>query len=129
MAAPTILIIEDQEDIASLTALILRDEGYHVLIAGSGEEGLRLLAEITIDLLLLDIMLPGIDGWEVCRRIRAYAHLAPFPIYAFTVRTAKTDENRPEGAYLDGVIAKPFFREELITAVQTALADHAGAKS
>jgi CheY-like chemotaxis protein len=75
-----------------------------------------------VDLLLLDIMLPGIDGWEVCRRIRATAALVTLPILLFTVRSADTDEDQPERTLVNGVIAKPFLRDHLIGAVQQMLA-------
>jgi DNA-binding response OmpR family regulator len=118
----TVLIIEDQDDIATLAALILRKEWYVPLVAGSGEEGLCMLETHPVDLLLLDIMLPGIDGWEVCRHIRADARLATLPILAFTVRTGRSDEIRPEVALINGTIAKPFHRADLVQAVQTTLA-------
>lgn len=119
---PTILIVEDQDDIAQLARLILQSEGYATAIADSGEEGLRQLDEAPADLVLLDVMLPGIDGWEVCRRIRTAPALARVPILLFTVRNARDDDHRPEFALADGLVTKPFARSELLEAVAATLA-------
>ena len=121
----TILVIEDHDDIATLTALMLKDAGYSVLVAGNGEEGLRLLEQHTVDLVILDIMLPGIDGWEVCRRLRTAAPTATLPILFFTVRSGKIDQHRVELRMVNGIIKKPFNRETLLGKVQAALAPHA----
>lgn len=119
----TILVIEDQDDIAALARLILQGAGYTVLLAGSGEAGLRLLEEQQpVDLLLLDIMLPGIDGWEVCRRIRASSTRAALPILLFTVRSAKSYDERPEYALVNGMITKPFDRQDLLAMVASCVA-------
>lgn len=116
-----VLIIEDQEDIAILVALILRGEDYTVLTAGCGMDGLRLLAEQTVDLVLLDLMLPDIDGWDVCRHMRATASLADIPILLFTVRRTQLDNDWPERAMVNGIINKPFEREALLAMVHATL--------
>jgi len=121
----TILIIEDQDDIAALVALILGGEGYTVITAPCGEEGLRQLAEQAVDLVLLDLMLPDIDGWDVCRHMRATAPLADIPILLFTVRRTQLDADWPERAMVNGIINKPFEREALLAMVQATLAEPA----
>lgn len=120
--AHTILVIEDQEDIAYLAQLILQGAGYIVLLAGSGEAGLRLLDEQPIDLLLLDLMLPGVDGWEVCRRIRATRTRSEFPIILFSVHSMTLDNSHPDYALANSMISKPFERMDLLTTVQACLA-------
>ncbi|MHB0934856.1 MAG: response regulator transcription factor [Armatimonadota bacterium] len=119
--AHTILIIEDQRDIAELVALILGGEGYGVLIAGCGEEGLRQLVEQAVDLVLLDLMLPDIDGWDICRHMRATESLADIPILLFTVRRTQLDGDWPGRAMVNGIINKPFEREALLAMVQQTL--------
>lgn len=117
----TILLIEDNDDIRELTELMLTGAGYTVLTAPSGEEGLALLADHDADLLILDIMLPGINGWTVCRQAREDPRTAALPILIFTVRSERMDEYRPERAMANGLLSKPFVREELLCQVAQLL--------
>ncbi|MHB0936807.1 MAG: response regulator [Armatimonadota bacterium] len=119
-----ILLIEDNDDIRALTHLVLERDGYSVLTAADGETGLRLLGQETVDLLLLDIMLPGMDGWEVCRRLRADPRSASLPVLLFTVRSEMIDQDSAEYGLTDGMVAKPFYRDELLDAVRHGLAGH-----
>lgn len=114
-----ILIVEDDPDIRMLTVLILKPAGYDVLEAGSGEDGLRLLDEHPVDLLIQDIMLPGINGWEVCRRLRADPKTATLPILIFTVRGKRHDLDAH--ALADGFVNKPFDSQDLLAAVQQCI--------
>lgn len=123
--AHTVLVVEDQYDIASLAALILQGEGYDVLTAATGEDGLRLMMERPVDLVLLDLMLPGIDGWEVCRCMRAEPSTADIPILLLTVRRVQMDGDWPERVLINGVINKPFERNDLVAMVRGALAERA----
>ena len=121
----TVLVVEDQQDIASLAALILQGEGYTVLTAATGEDGLRLLMEQPVDLVLLDLMLAGVDGWEVCRCMRAEPSTADIPILLFTVRRVQLDGDWPERVLINGVINKPFERDDLVTMVRGTLTGQA----
>ena len=117
--AKQILIIEDDADIRQLAVLMLQPAGYDVLEAGCGEDGLRLLAEHTVDLLIQDIMLPGINGWEVCRQLRADPKTATLPILLFTVRNSwQRDKNNTTQEMVNGFVNKPFQRDDLLTAVR-----------
>lgn len=116
-----ILVIEDDSDILTLTELILTGAGYTVLSADSGEEGWRMLQERAVDLLLLDIMLPGIDGWEVCRRLRADPGLAETPVLVFTVRSGRHERDRAACDLADVFLKKPFDRNGLLVAVAAGL--------
>lgn len=116
-----ILLIEDNDDIRELSYLLLERAGYTVFTAADGEMGLRLLAEKDIDLLLLDIMLPGMDGWEVCRRLRADPRSADLPVLIFTVRSEMIEPDSPEYALTDGMVPKPFYRDELLDAVRCGI--------
>ncbi|MGZ3583918.1 MAG: response regulator, partial [Ktedonobacterales bacterium] len=101
----TILVIEDEVSIARLVRLYLQEAGFRVLAAADGVAGLALHEREQPDLVVLDLMLPGLDGWEVCRRMRANART---PILMLTAR--RTEEDRIEGFDLgaDDYVTKPF---------------------
>jgi two-component system phosphate regulon response regulator PhoB len=116
-----LLIIEDDEDIQQLVSYNLLKSGFHVSCAGNGEDGLRLLKREKIDCVLLDIMLPGQNGIEICRQIRALAEFSTLPII---MMTAKREEDEiiaglEHGA--DDYITKPFSPKVLIARVNAAL--------
>ena len=113
-----ILIIEDEEGIIHLLNLYLRDAGYEVLVAKDGADGLALHARTHPDLVILDIMLPALDGFEVCRRIRAWSKT---PIMMLTARGDEDD--RIEGLDLgaDDYLVKPFSPRELVSRVRAIL--------
>ncbi|MDD4051273.1 MAG: response regulator transcription factor [candidate division Zixibacteria bacterium] len=110
-----ILVVEDEEHIAEGLALNLEAEGYEVVIAGDGHAGLDMWRQGTFDLIILDIMLPGKDGLEVCRTIRA--ETGRTPILFLTARDR--DEDRVAGfvAGGDDYLAKPFNLKELLLRV------------
>jgi DNA-binding response OmpR family regulator len=113
-----ILIIEDEEGIIHLLNLYLRDAGYEVVVAKDGADGLALHARTHPDLVILDIMLPALDGFEVCRRIRAWSKT---PIMMLTARGDEDD--RIEGLDLgaDDYLVKPFSPRELVSRVRAIL--------
>lgn len=114
-----ILIVEDEEHLAQGLAHNLQFEGYATTIAGNGAEGLRLAQSIHFDLVILDIMMPEVDGLEVCRRIRATGNRVP--ILFLTAKSS--DEDRLLGLKVgaDDYLAKPFLLEELILRIQGIL--------
>jgi two-component system response regulator ResD len=113
-----ILIIEDEEGIIHLINLYLKDAGYTVVIAKDGADGLALHAREHPDLVILDIMLPAIDGFEVCRRMRAWSKT---PILMLTARG--DEEDRINGLELgaDDYLVKPFSPRELVSRVRAIL--------
>ncbi|CAM3572224.1 response regulator transcription factor [Bordetella flabilis] len=114
-----ILIVEDDADIADLLRLHLRDEGYEVVHAAEGDGGLRLLEAGGWDLLVLDLMLPGVDGLEICRRARAMTRYTPI-----VITSARSSEvHRIIGLELgaDDYLAKPFSMLELVARVKALL--------
>lgn len=117
-AQQTILVIEDEASIARLVRLYLQGAGFRVLTATDGATGLALHDRELPDLVVLDLMLPGLDGWEVCRRIRAHART---PILMLTAR--RTEEDRIEGFELgaDDYVTKPFSPRELVSRVRAIL--------
>lgn len=114
----TILIIEDDSTLAAVLRYNLEREGYVCLVAGDGGSGLDLARRARPALVLLDVMLPGIDGIEVCRRIRATSTL---PIVMLTARTDEIDRVVGLEVGADDYIIKPFGMRELIARVRAAL--------
>ena len=115
---PTVLIVEDEEHLRATLAYNLRKAGYEVLVAASGPEAVLQFGATSPDLVLLDVMLPGYDGFEVCRRIR---HVSGAPILMLTARTDEIDAVVGLELGADDYIAKPFRMRELIARVAAAL--------
>lgn len=118
MTENKILIIEDEKQIARFIELELQHEGYVVEIQHDGREGLRAVEENVPDLILLDIMLPGINGMEVCRRIRQFSNV---PIIMLTARDETTDKVMGLDLGANDYITKPFVIEELLARIRAAL--------
>lgn len=113
-----ILVIEDEEKIARFIELELRHEGYEVVKAFDGRTGLCAALEEAFDLILLDIMLPGLNGLEVLRRIRKESQV---PVLMLTARDAVMDKVSGLDAGADDYITKPFAIEELLARIRVAL--------
>jgi len=122
----TIVVAEDDPSIADLLDLYLRDAGYRPLLAPTGERALELVAQHRPALVVIDVGLPGIDGFEVCRRIRLSN---PTPVLFVTARDAETD--RVHGLELGGddYVVKPFSPRELVARVRAVLRRGAPAPS
>lgn len=84
MTARKVLIVEDNQNLLDLLAMVLNDMGHEVLRAQDGKEGLRLIEESNLDLGLIDVSLPGIDGVEIVKRVRSSPHLRDIPLIAMT---------------------------------------------
>ena len=113
-----ILLVEDEPNIARFVELELTHEGYEVVKAEDGREGLRLAEAGGFDLVLLDIMLPGLNGLEVLRRLRKSSQL---PVIMLTARDAVMDKVTGLDMGADDYITKPFSIEELLARIRTAL--------
>ncbi|WP_052890900.1 response regulator transcription factor [Thermogemmatispora carboxidivorans] len=116
--AQKILIIEDEEGIIHLLNLYLKDAGYSVVAAHDAADGLALHAREKPDLVILDIMLPGLDGFEVCRRIRSWSST---PILILTARGDEDDRIRGLDLGADDYLVKPFSPRELVSRVRAIL--------
>src|SRR5579872_5010992 len=116
-----ILVVEDNDVNYSLVAFILGKQGLQVRRAATGEEALRQAAEDEPDLILMDIQLPGIDGLEVTRRLRARPATRAIPIVALTAFAMVGDDERALAAGCDGYIAKPVSPRILLDTVQRFL--------
>lgn len=116
-----ILIIEDHEENRRLLRDLFTSVGYEVVEAVTGEEGLTLLERAVPDIILLDIQLSGIDGYEVARRIRANSVLRHMPIIAVTSYALSGDEIRALEAGYDGYVTKPFDPADLLAKIREFL--------
>lgn len=116
-----ILTVEDEEDIRELLLHALRKEGFTALGAADGEEGLRLAGEHRPDLIVLDLMLPGMNGMAVCRRIRRDPLLKTTPILMLTARSEENDMVSGLEAGADDYIAKPFSNRVLLARIRSLL--------
>lgn len=114
-----ILVVDDDVKITSFLRRSLVLEGFAVTTANSGAEALRHVAQEAPDLMILDIMMPGIDGMEVCRRVRAAGER--FPILMLTARDAVADRVSGLDAGADDYLVKPFALEELLARVRALL--------
>ncbi len=118
---PVILVIEDETALVTLIRYNLEAEGFEVLDAPDGEEGLLILSERSVDLVLLDWMLPNLSGIEVCRQIRRRAETRNTPIIMLTARGEEGDRVRGLGAGADDYLSKPFSYKELIARIHAVL--------
>ena len=112
----TILTVDDQPPNLRLLEAVLSPQGYQVITASSGEQALELLHSSNIDLVLLDIMMPGIDGYEVCQRIRSEPSTAFIPVVMITA-SGDHEKTRAIKAGADDFISKPFHHGELLARV------------
>ncbi len=115
----SVLIIEDEKDLAELVKRHLEDSGFAVQTVSRGDDGLRAAEASTFDLILLDLMLPGMDGMEVCRRLRA--RKVQTPIVMVTARTTEVEKVLGLEMGADDYIAKPFGLAELTARIKSIL--------
>lgn len=119
---PTILVVEDEQVILEIITFFLEGEGYQVLKALNGEQALTLLGKAKPDLIISDIRMPGMDGFELCEKVRANADFGQLPFIFLTGRDERADVRRGMGLGADDYLTKPFEPEELLAAVQVRLA-------
>ena len=119
--AKRILVVDDDENILSLERTILEQKGFDVTSAGGGVEALKLLGEKTFDLVLLDVMMPEVDGFTVCRKIKEDPRLKDVPVIFLTAKGGgeALAEGFESGAIM--YINKPFTANKLLTIVNTML--------
>jgi two-component system, OmpR family, alkaline phosphatase synthesis response regulator PhoP len=119
MAKETILIVDDEEDILELVRYNLSKEGYHVLCAATGEIGLSLAKTKLPDLIVLDLMLPGIDGLEVCKTLKANSKTSHIPILMLTAKGEDSDIVTGLEVGADDYVAKPFSPKVLVARIRS----------
>jgi len=116
-----VLLVEDEQDVAELIRYNLTKEGYDVILSGNGNEALRLAREHRPDVLLLDIMVPQLNGWEVCRRIKKDPELAAIPVLIVSGRVEEGDKVLGFEVGADDYVTKPFSPRELIARIRAVL--------
>jgi len=114
----TILVIEDNPDNLDLVTEILEDEGYIIIGVGSAEGGIKKLREDGVDLVLMDVGLPDMDGLEATRIVKADRKLNKIPIIALTAYAMKGDKEKVLGAGCDGYLTKPLDEGELLEIIK-----------
>ena len=117
--AKKILLVEDDEDIAALLRLNLLDEGYQIVHVADGAQALRLLEKELWDAVILDLMLPGVDGLEICRRIRQQTRY--LPVIIISARASETQRVQGLEMGADDYLAKPFNPRELLARIKAVL--------
>lgn len=113
----TILLIEDNEDNRAVYSTILRYYGFNVVEAGTGEEGIMLAHRVNPGLILMDVGLPGIDGWETTRRLKSDLRTCHVPIVALTAHALPEHRATSFAAGCDGYLAKPIEPREVLAEV------------
>jgi two-component system cell cycle response regulator DivK len=116
-----ILVVEDQEDNRRIIRDLLTSAGYELIEAVDGEAGVRLAGRERPDLILMDIQLPVLDGYEATRRIKADPELRPIPIVVVTSYALSGDDQKAIAAGCDAYVAKPFSPRELLATIRRFL--------
>jgi len=114
----TVLIVEDNDKNMKLARDVLQAKGYQTLEAETGEEGVRLAKERTPDLVLMDIQLPGINGIEAFKQLRADPKTARIPVVALTASVTPTDRSQITAAGFDAFVGKPINLKEFLETVK-----------
>ena len=121
MQHQVILIVEDETDLLEVMQFNLSREGYRILTSTAGDDGLQLARKRAPDLVILDLMLPGMDGIEVCRRLRADPITQSIPVIIVTAKAEESDVVLGLGVGADDYVLKPFSPKELIARVRAVL--------
>ena len=119
----TVLIVEDNEDNLVVYRTILEHVGYHVIEARDGEEGVRRATDEHPDLILMDISIPKIDGWEATRRLKGEDTTRDIPIIALTAHALEEDREKARRAGCDGYLAKPVEPRRVVEEVERFVGD------
>lgn len=118
---PTVMIVEDDESLSTLLQYNLEKEGYNIVAISDGEEAAMMLREISPDLVLLDWMLPGLSGIELCRRLRGRPETRNLPVIMVTARGEEADRIRGLDTGADDYISKPFSMTEMLARVRAVM--------
>jgi two-component system cell cycle response regulator len=118
-ASSTVLIVDDEPGACQTLEALLLNQGYHLALAINGQQALALAAELDPDVILLDVMMPDMDGFEVCRRLRSDPRLATVPVIMVTALDDRESRLQGLSAGADDFVSKPFDRAELRVRVRT----------
>jgi CheY-like chemotaxis protein len=119
--AKRILIVDDEEDIVNLVRMILEDAGYSVDAVTDGRDALKKVAAHSFDLILLDIMMPFMSGWEVLERMRSREETKTIPVALLTARASPREDNQPYPTDYCEYITKPFEPDDFLRRIQQIL--------
>jgi DNA-binding response OmpR family regulator len=120
-ASGRILVVDDEEDLGRILKFALMAAGHQVLLAMDGAEGLRMAREESPDLILLDLMLPKIDGYKVCRMLKFDERYKHIPVVILSARTQEVDKQMARETGADLFITKPYNLNEILTTIQQLL--------
>jgi excisionase family DNA binding protein len=120
-SGPLVLIVDDDEGLREYVRVNLEAEGYEVREAGSAEEGLEALGERSPDLILLDVMMPQVDGWETLRRIQEHTGVGAIPVIMFSGKVDEASASEAASRGVQGFIGKPFDPRALIESTKQQL--------
>ncbi len=113
-----ILIVDDEQDIVESLSFMLQAKGYETICAYDGEEGLKLAKEAAPDLIMLDVMMPKINGYKICRLLKYDAKYKNIPIIMLTARSQESDKTIGEETGADEYITKPFEFNDVLEVMQ-----------
>jgi CheY-like chemotaxis protein len=116
----SILIVDDMEDIRFLCRLVLEGAGHQVTEAASAEDALEILDDTCPDAILLDLRLPGLDGWDVLRILREREDLPPITVVVCSAHASKSEQRRAHAEGAAGFLSKPFPMKELVRVFEAA---------
>jgi DNA-binding response OmpR family regulator len=122
-SARRVLVADDDAVILRLLEVNFSLEGYDVTTADRGETALGLAKDHDYDLIVLDVMMPGMDGWEVCERLKSDPHTARVPVVFLSARTQEQDRERGLELGVSAYVTKPFDPEELLSLAERLTAD------
>jgi DNA-binding response OmpR family regulator len=124
---PRILIVDDEPNIVLALEVLMKREGYEIRTVGDGERAVEAAETFRPDLILLDVMMPRMDGFEVCQRIRADASLKDISIVMLTAKGREVEREKGLALGADLYITKPFSTREVVQKVKELLASKSGA--
>ncbi len=118
---PKVLIAEDEETIVESLSFLMEKEGYDVSVATDGQTAIKMIARDIPDMVLLDVMMPGCDGFEVVRAVRADPKTKPIPIMMLTAKTREVDRRKGLELGVDDFVTKPFSTRDVVSRVKALL--------
>ena len=118
-----ILVVDDELDIVSMLKMRLEASGYEVITASDGNTGYNLARSTPLSLMILDLMLPGMDGYKICGLLKKDTRFAKIPIIIFTARAQKSDQDLGFEVGADAYMTKPFEPQELLAKIKELLGE------
>jgi len=121
--AKTVVVVDDSPSVRETIAFILESEGFDVRTAANGEEGLALVTDLRPKVVLTDAMMPGLDGFDLCRRLKSNPDLAGICVIMLTSMGQKIDHERAKAVGADHFTTKPFDEDEILALLEAEFAD------